>query len=65
MHSCSLSHKYEQLLMTTFSKSVILRVKNTFEPNVLKLVMGPITLLGVTHAPLDNYFIFRIFLISY
>ncbi len=40
MHSCTLSHKYEQLLFkATFSKSIIFNVKSMFEPNVLKLVM--------------------------
>jgi hypothetical protein len=40
MHSCPLSHKYEQLFVeATFSKSIIFRVKNTFEQNVFKLVI--------------------------
>ncbi len=40
MHSCLLSHKYEQFLFkATFSKSIIFKVKSMFEPNVLKLVM--------------------------
>jgi hypothetical protein len=37
MHSCPLSHIYGQLL-----KSIIFRVKNIFEPNVLKLVINTI-----------------------
>jgi hypothetical protein len=40
MHSCPLSHKYEQLfVIVTHSKSIIFRVKNTFEPNVFKWVI--------------------------
>ncbi len=40
MHLCLLSHIYEQfLLKPTLSKSMILRVKNIFEPNVLKEVI--------------------------
>jgi hypothetical protein len=35
-----LSHIYEQLFVkVTFSKSIIFKVKNTFEPNVLKWVI--------------------------
>jgi hypothetical protein len=40
MHSWPLSHKYEQFFVKiTFPKSMILKVNNTFEPNVLKLAM--------------------------
>ncbi len=38
MHSCHLSHKHEQFLFkNTFSKFMIFKVKNTFEPNVLQI----------------------------
>ncbi len=40
MQSCPLSHKHEQFFVkTTFSNSIIFKVKNTFEPNVLELVI--------------------------
>ncbi len=43
MHSCFLSYEYEQLFIkTTFSKSIIFKVKNMFEPNVLKLIIKKI-----------------------
>jgi len=35
MHSCQLSHKYEQhFVKATFSNFIIFKVKSTFEPNV-------------------------------
>ncbi len=38
-----LSHKHEQLFVEdTFSKSIIFKVKSTFEPNVFKAVMKTI-----------------------
>jgi len=40
MHSC---HKHEQRFVKgTFSKSIIFKVKNIFEPNVLKSVIKTI-----------------------
>ncbi len=40
MYSCRLSHKYEKkITKATFSKSIISKVKSTFEPNVLKLII--------------------------
>ncbi len=40
-----LSHKHEQLFLEgTFSKSIIFKVKSTFEPNVFKAVMKTIIL---------------------
>ncbi len=43
MHSCPLSHIYEQrFVKATFSKFMISRVKNTFEPNVIKCVIKTI-----------------------
>jgi hypothetical protein len=40
MHSCLLSYIYGQLLIRPhFFKSIIFRVKNTFEPNVFKWVI--------------------------
>ncbi len=39
MHSCFLSHKYEQLSLETISKSIIAKVKSSFEPNMFKWVV--------------------------
>ncbi len=40
MSSWLLSHKYEFFFVkVTFSKSVIFKVKNTFESNVFKLII--------------------------
>jgi hypothetical protein len=40
MHPCPLSHKYEWVYVkATLLKPIILKVKSTFEPNVLKLVI--------------------------
>jgi len=40
MHSCPLSHIYERLFVkATFSKSIIFKVKKTFEANVFKWVI--------------------------
>jgi len=58
MHSCLLSHIYEQLL----NESIIFRVKNTFEPNVLKWVikiifisLGILSLLIINVKILSNF----------
>ncbi len=43
MHSCPLSYKYEQLFVKdTCSKSIIFKVKNTFESSVFKWVIKTI-----------------------
>jgi hypothetical protein len=42
MHSCSLSHIYEQLLLSHTFKIHNFKVKNIFEPNVLKWVIKTI-----------------------
>jgi len=48
IHSCTLSHIYEQLFIkATFTKFIILRVKNTFEPNVFKWVIKQFSLVQV------------------
>ncbi len=40
MHSCPLSHKYKQFYIKgTLSKSIIFKIKSTFEPNVFKWVI--------------------------
>jgi hypothetical protein len=63
MHSCPLSHVCEQLFFqTTLSKSIIFKVKNTFEPNVFKWVIktifinwSPFALLIINLKILSNF----------
>ncbi len=43
MYSCFLSYNYEHFFFeATFSKSIIFKVKSTFEPNVFKTVIKQI-----------------------
>ncbi len=63
MHSCPLSHKYEYFFIkVTFSKSIIFKVKNMFEPNVFKLVIkilfinsNPLALLIINVKIISNF----------
>ncbi len=44
MHSCPLSHIQTTFVKATFPKSIVFRVENTFEPNVLKWVIKTIVI---------------------
>jgi hypothetical protein len=63
MHSCLLSYKNEQFFVkVTFSDSIIFKVKATFEPNVLKLVIkknfinsNPFALININVKILSNF----------
>jgi len=63
MHSSHLSYKYEHFFVeATFSKSIIFRVKNTLEPNVLKSIIinffissNPFTLLIIKVKILSKF----------